>query len=176
MSFFDRWFGSDVTASPAAEPPPPAASYDYVTPLEALLKLREGCRYTVYRDSLGKLTGGIGHLILPDDDMQYGEGITPEFVDAWFLKDSRGALDAALRQAKEAGITYGPFVVALASVCFQMGNAWTKVFPSTWGMICAGDYERAAVAVGVSRWARQTPVRVADFQAALRAIPPKVKQ
>ena len=39
--------------------------------------------------------------------------------------------------------------------------------------IVAGDYEGAANEMNGTPWQRQTPVRVADFQAALRVLTPK---
>jgi GH24 family phage-related lysozyme (muramidase) len=163
-----------ATIQPTPTPGAPTMAFDYVTPLETLLKLREGCRNDVYPDKLGKPTVGIGHLVTPDDNLSIGDIVSDEFVDAWFKKDSLGALHAAIGQAKQAGIAEPMFVVALASVCFQMGDSWTKVFPNTWALICRGQYEEAARALTTSLWARQTPIRVKDFKDALRALPPKI--
>ena len=56
---------------------------------------------------------------------------------------------------------------------FQLGTAWTGTFPNTWRMIVNGRYEDAAEALDGTKWAQQTPVRVKDFQDALRKLPPK---
>jgi len=141
---------------------------------EALLRLREGCRLAVYRDSVGKATGGIGHLML-DRDGPYvvGMAISQAKVDEWFLHDGAAAMGAAVRQAAEAGITSQAFLPYLASVCFQLGLLWTAKFPNTWKMICAGNYAGASLALDTSAWAGQTPVRVYDFKQALKDLPPK---
>lgn len=179
MKIFD-WLGDMFSLPQTVQATPElikaafgAPAYDYMAELESLLKLREGCRTTVYRDSLGKPTVGIGHLVLDSDQLEVGDVISDEFVDAFFRKDSAGALHAALLQMQEAGITDQHFIPYLTSVCFQMGVAWTAKFPNTWKMIVNGDYPRAALALNGTPWQAQTPVRVQDFQAALRLLPAK---
>ncbi len=141
---------------------------------EQLMILREGKRNDVYTDTRGKLTVGIGHLILASDHLQLHQLITDEQITTFFNKDSAMALSAAQSQAIQAGISDPNFVPVLASVNFQLGTHWnTTKFPQTWGMIVAGKYEDAAKALDQSLWAQQTPVRVKDFQEALRKLPPK---
>jgi lysozyme len=140
---------------------------------EKLMALREGRENQVYKDSLGKLTVGIGHLVLPNDNLRLGEVISDAQVDAFFAQDGAKALAAAQSQAAEAGIGSTDFVPYLASVNFQLGVKWTETFPDTWQMIVGGRYQDAANALDGTLWQRQTPVRVTDFQGALRALPPK---
>jgi GH24 family phage-related lysozyme (muramidase) len=140
---------------------------------EALMKLREGVRNTVYLDSRNKPTVGIGHLVLPEDDLTVGDTITDAQVDAFFQQDGAAALAAARTEAVQAGITSSDFVPYLASVNFQLGTKWTATFPNTWKMIVNGQYAAAANALNGTEWAEQTPVRVQDFQGALRALPPR---
>jgi lysozyme len=140
---------------------------------EELMALREGRETTVYLDSLGKPTVGIGHLVLPEDKLKVGDTITDEQVDALFKKDGAAAMAAARLQAVTAGITDSAFIPYLASVNFQLGTKWTATFPHTWKMIVDGDYENAATALDGTAWAKQTPVRVKDFQDALRRLPEK---
>ena len=140
---------------------------------EKLIAEREGRRNDVYRDSLEKLTVGIGHLVVASDHLNFGDRITDEQVTSFFEKDSAPALRAARSQALEAGITDSAFIPYLASVNFQLGVGWTGTFPHTWKMIVDGKYEDAAKALDGTLWAEQTPVRVKDFQDALRRLPPK---
>ena len=72
-----------------------------------------------------------------------------------------------------AGISDAVFMPYLASVNFQLGVGWITNFPQTWKMIVDGEYEDAAKALDGTRWAKQTPVRVRDFQGALRSLPAK---
>jgi GH24 family phage-related lysozyme (muramidase) len=140
---------------------------------EALMVLREGRRSVVYRDSRGLPTVGIGHLVLPADNLVVGDTISDDRVDALFRQDSAAAMSAALSQAAEAGITDPAFIPYLASVNFQLGTAWTAKFPHTWRMIVDGEYDAAALALEDTPWCGETPVRVADFQRALRDLPSK---
>ena len=184
MSIIPGWL-SDLF-SPAMPPPPlplapvvadpsPVPGCDDATwaSYEALLKLREGVRYTVYRDSLGNVTGGIGHLLLPSDGLEVGAAIPDATVQRWFTHDGATAMDKAVSLAKVAGITQQAFLPYLASVCYQLGVAWTSKFPNTWLMICKGQYAHAAEALIDTPWAQQTPVRVADFRGALLRLPAK---
>jgi GH24 family phage-related lysozyme (muramidase) len=140
-----------------------------------LMASREGRRNDVYKDSLDKLTVGIGHLVRPEDNLKYKEVISDERVDALFKQDGAPALAAARSQAAAAGITDSEFVPYLASVNFQLGTHWTGTFPHTWQMIMNGEYANAASDLEGSAWNKQTPVRVKDFQDALRKLPPKAK-
>jgi GH24 family phage-related lysozyme (muramidase) len=140
---------------------------------EKLIADREGRRNDVYEDSLGKPTVGIGHLVVAGDNLKLGDRITDEQVTSLFKQDSAPAMRAARSQALEAGITDSSFIPYLASVNFQLGTRWTATFPRTWKMIVDGKYEDAAEALEGTLWATQTPVRVKDFQDALRRLPAK---
>jgi GH24 family phage-related lysozyme (muramidase) len=137
---------------------------------ETLLASREGCELTVYRDSLGVPTVGIGHRVTAADGLAVGDTITQAQCDAFFAADGASALAAAHDLVDQAGITDQAFLPYLASVCFQLGNHWTEKFPNTWRMIVDGYYAEAANALDGTIWQKQTPVRVADFQSALRRL------
>jgi len=141
--------------------------------LEQLLRKREGVETKVYKDTRGKLTVGIGHLVVPGDKLKLGDEITDQQASEFFKKDSAKALSAAKAQATQAGISDSNFLVYLASVNFQLGTGWNKVHKKTWALIKEGKYEEAAAEAGKSSWAKQTPVRAKDFQQALRALAKK---
>jgi len=141
--------------------------------LENLLKQREGSRNDVYLDSRKRPTVGIGHLVLPADKLKVGDKIDNARVSAFFQKDSAKAMSAARSQAGKAHITDSNFIIYLASVNFQLGPEWYKKFPKAWDLIMKGHYKDAAVEVQKSTWYSQTPVRVKDFQLALRKLPEK---
>lgn len=173
-------------APPAAPPPtateptpkpstPCAAGADPYEDFKKHLMVREGYRTVVYRDSLGKPTVGVGHLVLPGDNLKVGDKITDAQVAAFLDKDAKGAWSAAQSQAAEAGISDSCFIIALGSVNYQLGTGWQKKFPTLWGHIKAGRYLEAATAAGSTLWAKQTPVRVQDFQKALRDLDAKKK-
>jgi GH24 family phage-related lysozyme (muramidase) len=141
--------------------------------LESLLRQREGCRNDVYLDSRKKPTVGIGHLVTSADKLKVGDKIDNARVSAFFQKDSAIALSAARSQASKAGITDSNFIIYLASVNFQLGPAWYKKFAKTWDLIMKKHYKDAALEAQKSAWYSQTPVRVKDFQLALRKLPEK---
>jgi GH24 family phage-related lysozyme (muramidase) len=140
---------------------------------EQLMRLREGVKTKVYLDSLKKPTVGIGHLVTSADKLKVGDEITDKQVSDFFKVDGAKALAAAKMQAAKVGIKDQQFVVYLASVNFQLGTKWIKIFKKTWALILDGKYEDAAEALQGTRWQKQTPVRVKDFQKALRKLPEK---
>ncbi|MCB9990066.1 MAG: hypothetical protein H6867_01640 [Rhodospirillales bacterium] len=132
------------------------------------LKLREGVVNCVYRDSLGYPTVGVGHLVLPQDNLTVGDCITDAQVDAFLQQDAQNAWNAAQAQASAAGASNNPcFAIALGAVNYQLGTGWRTKFPNTWKMIEDGKYCDAAAALENTLWNSQTPVRVDDFQQAL---------
>jgi len=142
------------------------------------LVLREEPREKTYLDSLGKLTGGIGHLLLKEEQPLYPEGtVVPEEVrNAWFEADSAKATKAAYDQAQE--LQAPSLIPALAAVNFQLGTAWTEKFPTAYEHLKNGNYESAIQEIEntsegsgkPSKWKTQTPVRVADFVEAIREL------
>jgi GH24 family phage-related lysozyme (muramidase) len=144
-----------------------------VPSLEQLLRMREGVRTKVYLDSRKKPTVGIGHLVVPADKLKVGDEISDMQVTDFFKKDSAKAVAAAKTQAVKAGIKDPNFLVYLASVNFQLGTKWNLVFKTSWKLIMDGKYEEAAKSFESTKWYRQTPVRVKDFQKALRNLPEK---
>lgn len=175
-----------MKAQPLAPPPPPPpipATVPVVNPSpvpgcdaatwaawEKLAQLREGVEYKVYYDSLGKPTGGEGHLVLPSDGLKVGDVIPDATVRRWFTHDGASAMDKAVTLCKAAGITSQAFLPYLASVCYQLGLNWIAKFPKTWTMILQKQYKAAALAFNGTPWQKQTPVRVLDFQGALNRL------
>ncbi len=143
----------------------------------AFIKSREGFKPVVYLDSLGLPTAGMGHLLTGPEKALYRLGDAPPAsqLDAWAQADTAKAYKAARAQASQLKGTGAGFVKVLTSVNFQLGIGWAKKFPKAWAFMLAGKWELAAVEVQDSAWFKQTPVRVKDFQAVLRAQiqPPK---
>ena len=130
---------------------------------------REGFRTTVYRDSLGIPTVGVGHVVQSKDNLKVGDAITIDRVHSFLDHDARNAF-AAADQMVELGLNDFDFLVALTSVNFQLGTNWFKKFPKTWTLMKARLYKEASIEVANSNWYKQTPVRVKDFQEALEKL------
>jgi GH24 family phage-related lysozyme (muramidase) len=133
---------------------------------------REGFENEVYKDTLGVLTVGVGHRVLPQDNLREGQTISNERVRQFLYKDAQKAFYAAREQASELGVSDPEFLVALASVNFQLGTGWNDIHRKTWRLMTEGRFREAADEASRSRWNQQTPVRVRDFQNALRALEP----
>ena len=134
--------------------------------------LREGRKPKSYYDTEEKMTGGIGHLLTPEEIIKYPENtiIPDEQTDAWFKADQKKSFKAALSQAKKLKIYNPDFVNALASVNFQLGPSWYKKHVETWRLLEEGNYDEATTEAANSIWNEQTPVRVADFQEAIKKL------
>lgn len=182
-----------ATSAPAGPPPqgspPPAGggnkpvytpsgectnSSDPYEDFKKHLIAREGYKTVVYRDSLGKPTVGVGHLVLPGDNLKVGDKITDAQVMAFLDKDAQAAWSAGQSQSSQAGGDTC-FAIALGSVNFQLGLGWRSKFPNTWNLIQSGKYLEAAEALNGTLWQKQTPVRVQDFQKALRDLDSRKK-
>lgn len=82
------------------------------------LKRWEGVRRRVYRDSVGKPTVGVGHLVLSQDKLKVGDIISNAQVDAFLRQDVRIA-EAAVN-ALNLPLTQNQFD-ALVSFTFNLG-------------------------------------------------------
>lgn len=80
----------------------------------------EGEKLTVYRDVAGFLTVGVGHLVLPNDKLRYGDSITAEQSDAFLQADLRSAEDA-VNQLVRVPLSQNEFD-ALVSLFFNLGR------------------------------------------------------
>jgi GH24 family phage-related lysozyme (muramidase) len=127
---------------------------------------REGVKYEVYRDSLGKLTGGIGHLILPEDNLKLGDSITQDKIDSWFDKDIQKALNKALVQCQELDIKDEEIINIFTSANYLLGD-FKKVFNSTFNLIKDRKYSKAILNIATSKWMQQTPIRAGDMISAI---------
>jgi len=143
------------------------------------LQEREGYRDDVYYDTLNKPTAGVGHLLSSKENEQYniGDKVSSDTIKTWLKKDSERAVNAAVKQASELGITDGRFIEALGSVNFQLGTQWTKKFPSAYQALKDKNYSEAINQIstgkgkdGQSKWKEQTPVRVEDFKIAIEKL------
>ena len=143
--------------------------YPTSTFLDHLIR-REGMKQTVYLDSVGKLTVGVGHLVTKEDELELGDRISVKDVDNFLTDDSLKSWQAAVDQAVELDKIELPFIEALASVNFQLGTSWYKIHKKTWQYMMEGKWLAATEEVEDSLWYKQTPIRVKDFQEVLCGI------
>lgn len=130
-----------------------------IAKLKSDLERDEGLRLKPYKDTVGKLTIGIGRNL---DDVGISESEARHLLGndiEWVTEE----LDANMpwwRTMPE------PAQRALANMAFNLGMPTLKLFLNMLAALQAGDYEKAAVEALDSRWARQVKCR-ADRIAAL---------
>lgn len=116
-----------------------------------------------------KLTVGIGHLIMPEDNLKKGDEISDERIELLFELDTASALSVSLEHWLDIGVFTAPFLAALISANFQLGDFSYK-FKKSYPLLISGKYEQVIENLHNSIWMKQTPVRVNDFITAIRSI------
>lgn len=125
----------------------------------------EGTKATVYKDSLGYYTIGVGRLV---DPRKPGSGLRPKeiaFMLANDIEERMLALRAQLPWMEELS---EPRQAVLLNMSFQLGVAGLLGFKNTLLMIRAGDYAAASKGMLQSLWARQTPNRAKRLSEQMR--------
>lgn len=129
--------------------------------LKATLRRHEDVRLTPYRDSVGKLTIGVGHNL---DD----KGITPAQADMLLehdIEDAERDLD---------GIWPGWRLLSperqrvLLNMCFNLGGPTLGTFRRMFAALRRGDYQGAADEMRDSAWFRQVGSRAIELERNMR--------
>lgn len=126
--------------------------------LLASLKSHEGCKLRAYLDSEGIWTIGYGR------NLQQME-ITKEQAEVWLIDDLNKAireLDRAFKGWREHSETRQNVLIEMS---YQLGAVRLAGFLKFWDALRSRDYKRAAQEMIESRWAKQTPHRVATLAA-----------
>ena len=123
------------------------------------LRLHEGYRRDPYKDTVGKLTGGTGHLMTKKDieDFQY------EWINEW--KDSYWAehfRDDVLSATADVVALVQEFNTqpnnlqkeVLINMRFNLGDAGLRKFKGMLGALSDGDVSKAADEMIDSKWHR----------------------
>lgn len=140
------------------------------------MKLREGYELTVYLDSEGKPTVGIGHLVLKEDNLKVGDTITHEQAMAFFDKDIETAFKATFKQMVLLNQTDPDLVNVIVPLSYQAGSGWHQDFKETFQLMQKGKFMEAALEAENSLWNKQTPTRSTDFQLGLIRFDQKITE
>ena len=133
--------------------------------LKARIRDHEGCVDTVYLDTLGKATIGIGHLVQAHERKRFKEGvkIDQEEIEDLFLIDLNRACAGAEQLISEnyRGDKRLPQQIehVIVEMVFQLGKTGVSKFKKMWKALSNGDKQEAATQMKDSRWFKQTPVR-----------------
>lgn len=126
-----------------------------ISKIQAMLLREEGEVLHAYKDSLGYLTIGVGHLI----DKDKGGSISHDA--AMFILDEDIKAKAAAAEAYPwfAGLDENRQAVVVGMI-FQLGEAGFASFQGTIRKIIAHDWAGAAAGMRASKWHEQTEARV----------------
>lgn len=140
-----------------------------------MLRLDEGLKLDVYKDTEGYWTVGIGHLLTknPSKDVAIQEldklvgrktlgKITNEEAQKIFLEDVK-----KVDQGIQSNSTLKPVFDsldpvrqdALRNMVFQMGVAGVATFKNSLRLIQSKQWDQAAINLKQSKWFKQTPNR-----------------
>ena len=137
---------------PRAWPHLASIGYSLIDELTKQLKLDEGLRLKPYRDSVGKLTIGVGRN-LDDVGISEGEAETLLWNDINIAQRTLQVNLPWVAQLSEArrGV--------LINMTFNMGVGALMAFPKMLACLQAGDYEGTAKEMESSKWAKQVGPR-----------------
>lgn len=134
---------------------------DYLDIARAQLRVHEGVRPKPYRDSVGKLTIGVGRNL--DDN-----GLRPDEIELMLDNDIRDAEGDARAIFPAFDSLSDNRRAALVDFCFNLGRARALGFVNMREAIAAGDFERAAESMLDSRWSKQVGVRALNLARQIR--------
>ena len=103
-----------------------------------------------------KLVVGIGHDVLPQDNLTLGNRITLEQLHVFFRHDVDTAIAGAKRLIADFESHPERVQVVLAAMVFQMGEKGTSAFKKMLAAIEQRDYDKASEEMLRSKWATQT--------------------
>ncbi|MEQ8771840.1 MAG: lysozyme [Erythrobacter sp.] len=112
--------------------------------VEALVE-EEGVRYRVYRDVAGYPTVGVGHLVLPEDNLRVGDRITHGRAMKLLERDLEKAADGVRELVGDLPVNQNEFD-ALVDLVFNVGigSVSKEESPRLNAAIRRGDYEAIA--------------------------------
>lgn len=115
-------------------------------------------KFYPYKDSLGKLTIGCGHLVLKNEN--FSEGITEKEAEILLSRD----LANVILEVQSLGLSvpddWNDFLIIMT---FQLGINGVKKFKKMINALHVKNFREAVVQAKDSLWYRQTPNRVDDM-------------
>ena len=145
--------------------------------LKEQIKRHEGEVLEIYKDSLGYLTFGLGHLVR-EDDPEFGqpEGtpVTQERVDEVYEIDFDKHLEETIHLFESKG---GEDFYALpeniqhvlVNMTFNLGGTRFGKFNNMWKGVVENDWEKVAVEMEDSKWFGQVGRRSVELQEMVRS-------
>ena len=129
--------------------------------LAGSVKLSEGFRDHVYKDTEGFATIGWGHKVVYEDNFEEGKTYTKEELQEVFDKDLNNAIGLARQLMEENDVRDLPTTAqhTLTEMCFQLGKSGVSKFRNMWKALQEGNFIGASYEMLDSKWNKQTPNR-----------------
>ncbi len=141
--------------------------------LRDTLKIDEGVKYEIYNDHLGYPTFGIGHLVVESDEEHgkpVGTPVTEDRVNAVFEKDVAIMIDEAKKIFSNLDELPEEAQQVIVNMTFNMGRPRLSQFKKFIAGVNAGDWNKAAVEMMDSRWAKQVGARAERLRDRIKAL------
>jgi lysozyme len=137
--------------------------------LQEELSRHEGRRYETYKDTLGLLTCGVGHLLSPAEAVKYPLGcrVPQRTVDEWFEADIVDAIHKAKKHCASFDKLDEVRQRVMVNLAFNLGNKLGQ-FKKALAAIEARDWNKAADELQNSTWYKQVGRRGVEVCAAMR--------
>ena len=129
--------------------------------LAGSVKLSEGFRDHIYKDTEGFATIGWGHKVVHEDNFEEGKTYTKEELQEVFDKDLNKAIGLARQLMEENNVRDLPTTAqhTITEMCFQLGKSGVSKFRNMWNALQNRDFNTASLEMLDSKWNRQTPNR-----------------
>lgn len=146
--------------------------------LKEQIKRHEGEVLEIYKDSLGYLTFGVGHLV-KEDDPEFGqpEGtpVSQERVDEIYDIDFDKHVEECIHvyESKGGEDFYSlpeDIQHVLINMTFNLGGTRFGKFNNMWKGVIENDWEKVAVEMEDSRWFKQVGRRSIELQEIVRSV------
>ena len=141
--------------------------------LRDTLKIDEGVKYEIYNDHLGYPTFGIGHLVVESDEEHgkpIGTPVSEDRVNSVFEKDVAIMIDEAKKIFPNLDELPEEAQQVIVNMTFNMGRPRLSQFKKFIAGVNAGDWNKAAVEMMDSRWAKQVGARAERLRDRIKAL------
>jgi|TARA_R110000824_G_scaffold119970_7_gene274536 GH24 family phage-related lysozyme (muramidase) len=131
------------------------------------IKRHEGEVLEVYKDSLGYLTLGVGHLIQADEvyyDQPVGQKVPQQVVDAYYDNDFEIHLSETKHLVDDFDDLPEEIQHVLVNMCFNLGSARLGKFKNMLKACQQRDWKEMAAQMEDSRWFKQVGRRSVELQ------------
>lgn len=132
------------------------------------IKSSEGIKYSIYKDSRGNDSIGIGHKIISGDKIK--SNYSEKEIQAFFNKDCNAALIIARRQFNNFDSLPDDIKEIIVSLAFNLGEGGISKFKNFKAAITNKDYGRAANELKSSMWYKQVGLRGKKYVAILNNV------